>query len=178
MELEVAMIYANAMYGAAVDLGHVNEVREELKEIDRIAGKEKNFSDLMTNPAVSRTKKKEMIRNVFQGRALDEVVSFLCILADKGRLPLYHTIVRQYDKLVDEAEKCSGGLVYSVQPLSDERIQKLEEQAGKLLRKKVRLRNKLDPSLLGGVKILVDGKLIDLSFRANLTRMTDMIKKN
>ena len=60
MELEAAMTYANALYGAASDLGHISEVREEICEISRLTRDEKEFGDLLTNPGMAKEKKKAM----------------------------------------------------------------------------------------------------------------------
>jgi F-type H+-transporting ATPase subunit delta len=178
MEIGIAMIYARALYGAADDIGRVEEVREEILQLDEIFKKEKAFDKLMLNPAISNASKKEMIKEIFGGRVLEEVLSFLCILIDKGRVYGYHNIVRQYCKIVDEETGVGEGTVYSAVELPEEQRQKFEDEAGKLLRKKVKLRNKVDTSLIGGVKIFVDGKIIDASLRTKLDKLAEQIKNS
>ena len=80
-------------------------------------------------------------------------------------------------KLMDEYRGEAYGKIYSAVPLSPEQLVKFEAEAGKLLREKVKLRNKIDRSLLGGVKVLVDGKLIDASLRACLNDLDYKLKK-
>ena len=53
-------------------------------------------------------------------------------------------------------------------PLSEERIVKFEEETTRLISEKVKLENEVDPYLIGGVKIMVNGKLIDASLRSRL----------
>lgn len=55
-----------------------------------------------------------------------------------------------------------------MQPLSEERIVKFEEETTRLISEKVKLENEVDPYLIGGVKIMVNGKLIDASLRSRL----------
>lgn len=178
MELGVAMIYARALYGAADDIGRVEEVKEEITELDKIFRNEKDFDKLMLNPAISHASKKEMMRKILEGKVLEEVLSFICILIDKGRLYGYHNIVRQYCNIVDEEMGVGEGVIYSATELSNSQIEKFEEEAGKLLRKKVKLRNKIDTNLIGGVKIFVDGKIVDASLRTQLDRLADRIKNS
>ena len=64
MELEAAMTYANALYGAASDLGHISEVREEICEISRLTRDEKEFGDLLTNPVEILTDENDYVRGI------------------------------------------------------------------------------------------------------------------
>jgi ATP synthase F1 delta subunit len=178
MELEAAMIYANALYGAASDLGHVSEVREEITEISRLTRDEEEFSKMLTNPGMPKDKKKEMLKAVFGGKVHQEVMNFLCILVDKGRIHGFHTMVRQYCKIDDEMHASSDGVIYSAAKLSDKQMAKFEEEAGKLLRKKVTLRNKVDPRLIGGIKLFVDGKVVDASLASRLEALNDKIRNS
>ena len=77
---------------------------------------------------------------------------------------------------MDEYRGEAYGKVYSAAPLSAEQIEKLEDEAGKLLHEKVKLKNKVDQSLLGGVKIMVDGKIIDATLRAKLEDLRRKLK--
>ena len=54
-------------------------------------------------------------------------------------------------------------------------MSELEEEVSKLLRKKVRLANELDPKLIGGIKILAEGKLLDLSIRKRFDDLESQI---
>ena len=177
MELMIAMTYGRALFDAAVELDKIDEIKEEIDQIDGILKKEQDDVSLLCNPAIPVIKKKAMIRNVFKGRVSKEVLSFLYILIDKDRMFHYHRIVKEYLKLMDEYRGEAYGKIYSAVPLSPEQLVKFEAEAGKLLREKVKLRNKIDRSLLGGVKVLVDGKLIDASLRACLNDLDYKLKK-
>lgn len=178
MELEVAMTYAQALYDAAKDLNHVEEVQEEIIALDKIFKQEEGFRSIMRNPAVSRTQKKATVRNIFEGRVHEEVVNFLCILIDKNRYYDFHGIVREYRRLWDEEQGIGFGMIYSAVPLTEDQLRRFEEQAGKLLRKKIELHNRVDESLIGGVRLFVDGKMIDASISKKLERMAEQIRNS
>jgi ATP synthase F1 delta subunit len=84
-------------------------------------------------------------------------------------------IIKVYKSLVEKEEGVSYGTVYSVVKLSDERIAELEEQTSKLLQMNVKLENELDPSLLAGFKILVEGKIIDASYRKKFDELASQM---
>lgn len=177
MELMTAMVYGKALFDAAVELDKIDEIREEIDAIDVILKREPDFIGLLCSPAIPAAKKKNMIRSVFEGRVCREVLSFLFILIDKGRMNHYHRIVRDYLKRMDSYRGQAYGKIYSAAPLSEEQIRKFEEETGALLREKVQLKNKVDSNLLGGVRIMVDGKLIDASLRTQLKNLEDKVKK-
>lgn len=177
MELIVAMTYGKALFDAAVELDKIDEIKEEIDQIDGILKKEQDYVSLLCNPAIPVIKKKAMIRNVFKGRVCDQVLSLLYILIDKDRMFHYHRIVKEYLRLMDEYRGEAYGKIYSAVPLSQEQVEKFELEAGKLLKEKVKLRNKIDKNLLGGVKLLVDGKLTDASLRASLKDLDYKLKK-
>lgn len=176
MELAVAMVYGKALFDAALELDKVSEIKEEIKQIDEIFKAEDDFFMLLTNPSISVINKKDIIKNVFEGRVLPEVLSFLYILADKGRVNDFDKIVKEFDKLESEQSGVTDGIAYSAVPLSQKQLAKLAEETGKLLNKNITLSNVIDKNLIGGVKIMAEGKLIDASIRSRLNRLSHQIK--
>ena len=81
-------------------------------------------------------------------------------------------------QLVDRKEGISYGTVYSVIPLDQKRIKELEEQTSELFKVNIKLTNEIDPKLIGGIKILVEGKMIDASIRKRFDDMDSQINLN
>ena len=76
--------------------------------------------------------------------------------------------MKAYRLLYEKEEGYSYGTIYSAVKLQDEQLKKFEEQTSNLLRENVKLENEIDASLIGGIKILIDGKVIDASLRKRL----------
>ena len=105
-------------------------------------------------------------------------MNFLCILVDKRRAASFGRIMKVYKNLIEKEEGVSYGTVYSVVKLSEDRLAQLEEQTSKLLRENVKLENEIDPTLIAGVKILIEGKIIDASFKKRFEEMASQLKSN
>ena len=58
--------------------------------------------------------------------------------------------------------------VFSVVQLTPDQIQKFSAEMSRLLRKQIKLENRVDQSLIGGIKIQVGGKMIDQSYKGDL----------
>ncbi len=170
-ELSVDMTYATALFEAAGDEGIQEQIREETQGLLDLFQNEPDFYRFFCMPGIPADEKKEVLTNVLEGKISREVLNFLFVLVDKGRVRHFERMVRAYAKLMDEAGGLSAGEVYSAVPLSDDRISKLEEQTGKLIGGRVRLENRIDKSLIGGVKVQVAGKIFDATLKSRLEDM-------
>ncbi len=170
-ELSVNLTYGQALYDAAKELGKVNVLLEEAKEVREILSSQPGFFMLINDPTIAAEEKKKIIKSVFEGRISKELENFLYVLVDKRRISHFIKIIDQFEKLVYEAEGLGTGTVYTVKELSEEQLMKVEEETGKLLRENVKLTQEIDTSLIGGMKILINGKIIDASIKSRIETM-------
>ena len=174
-ELTVDMTYGTALFEAAEELGKVDQIRDESEEILRVFDEEDDLFRFVNYPAISAEEKKKVLQNVLQGRVCDELLNFLFVLIDKRRIGQLPRIVRVYKDLVDREEGVAYGTVYSAVPLDETRLAEIEEETSKLMKEKVRLTNEIDQSLLAGIRILVEGKVIDASYRKRFDEMASQL---
>lgn len=173
-ELTVEMTYGEALYEASVEAGKATEVLEEGLAVLEILKKQPELSAFMAAPTIAAYKKKNVLQNIFSDKIQEELLNLLFILVDRRRTRAFRKIMRHYKVLYEREDGFSYGQIVSAAPLTEERILKFEEETNKLLSDKVKLENEVDPYLIGGVKIMVNGKLIDASLR---TRLTDLGSK-
>ena len=157
-ELAVDLTYGTALMEAARELGKEDQILEEAQAVVQLIEDEPDLHQFINYPGVSADEKKEVLKNIFEGRICNELLNFLYILVDKRRTMNFGRIVKVYKSLIEREEGVSYGTVYSVVKLSDERMAELEEQTSKLLQMRVKLDNEIDPNLLAGFKILVEGR--------------------
>lgn len=176
-ELTVDLTYGNALYMAAKELGKVVPILEESAELLALLENEPDLLAFLNTPAISAREKKAVILKIFDGKLCDELLNLLCILIDKGRTRHFARIIGTYKDLLHKEAGFSYGEILSVKPLSAERLVKFEEEVGKLLGSKVKLENKVDVGLIGGIKVYVDGKVIDASVKGRLKDLRGMIEQ-
>ncbi|MDR0853399.1 MAG: ATP synthase F1 subunit delta [Clostridiales Family XIII bacterium] len=166
--LSVQATYGQALFEAAVDGGKVDLIAEEQKEISQIFKEYPELRKLFVIPTIPAEDKKAVARNIFEGKVAPELLNFLYILIDKRRLGAWDGAVRHYEELIDQRDGVTKGVLYSVVPVEDEKLKQFEADASAAVSKAVRLENRIDKSLIGGIVIYVDGKLIDVSIRNRL----------
>ncbi|MDF3000809.1 MAG: atpH [Bacillota bacterium] len=175
-ELTVDMTYGKALFEAASDVNKTEILLQESLEVLGILKREPEFFEFIKTPVVSAAEKKQAITKIFSGRISDELIHLLWILIDKGRAKEFENIVRRFKQLIDESQGFSRGTIFSVGPLSAEQLSTFEEKTGKLIRKKVKLENRTDSSIIGGVRIFIEGKVIDATVRKHLDDLGESLR--
>jgi ATP synthase F1 delta subunit len=175
-ELTVDMTYGKALFEAAADVNKTDLILEEALGLLDVFKQEPEFFEFIRTPVISATEKKQTITKIFSGRISAELLNFLFILIDKRRVGEFKNIVKRYQQLMDESKGFSIGTIYSVNPLSGEQLATFEEKTGKLVRKNVRLENRTDPAILGGVRIFIEGKVVDASVRKRLDDLSESLR--
>jgi ATP synthase F1 delta subunit len=175
-ELTVDMTYGKALFEAASDMNKEEQILEEALALQEILKENPELLEFIKTPVISAEEKKEKMKAIFSGRICDELLNLLFILIDKRRAGEFGCIVKRYKQLVDESRGFSVGTIFSVNPLSREQLSIFEEKTGKLIRKKVKLENKTNSAILGGVRILIEGKVIDATIRKRLNDLSESLK--
>lgn len=174
-ELTVDLTYGSALYQAAVEVNKKDLILDEANQVLDIFEKNPDFYDFINYPAISAIEKKDILKNVFEGRICRELLNLLYVLTDKGRTARFSKIIKAYKDMVDREEGITYGTVYSVEPLTDAQMKKVESQITDLLKEETKLENKLDKSLIGGMKVMVDGRIIDASIRKRLQDLSNKL---
>ena len=93
----------------------------------------------------------------------------LTLMAEKERLPLLPQVVQSARRLALEREGGALGTVTCARPLTEDQLSRLKETLCRLHRlKKVELEVRVDPALLGGLRLELQGVTYDKSVRGGL----------
>ncbi len=175
-KLTVAMTYSGALLEAAGELNQTKEVKSSLDELSRIFEENPEFFAFLKARNIRRADKKKVFVNTMSGQLCEAAMNFMLVLLDKDRVGRYRQIVTEYNRLLSKQEGCTYGTIVSAQPLNSEQLVRFEEEAGKLFGSKIKLESEVDESLIGGVKIYVEDKLLDASLKSRLQTLADALK--
>ncbi|EMG28294.1 F0F1 ATP synthase subunit delta [Listeria fleischmannii 1991] len=175
-DLEVASRYATAIFQVAEEKNLVSEFKDELSSVKTALTENPEFVKLLENPTLTTEQKKSLASAVFKD--LNETLrDFIFLLIDRGREDYLMVISDVYAARVNELEGIAEADVYSVIPLSTEEKASLSEAfAKKLNKKKLHIRNHVDKSLLGGIRVVIGTRIYDDSLKMKLKDMERQIK--
>ena len=167
----VSLTYGTALYEAARELGKEEALLIEVKQLALIVKAYEQFAAFLNSPAIMAKEKQEAVKHIMQDSFSPEMIHFVYVLIDKGRTAEIRKIAKQYIRLYDEERGIAEGKVFSVVQLTPDQIQKFSAEMSRLFRKQIKLENRVDQSLIGGIKIQVGGKMIDQSYKGDLERL-------
>lgn len=169
--------YAEALFLLAQEENCTQEYLTALYDICRVFDENPEYSVFLSSYTISKEKRLEAIESAFSGKLPERVVSFLCILCDKRRTGEIREITAEYEKMYFEKENISKAVITAAYPLSEEQKAKISSKLEKLSGHRVMAEFSVDKALLGGMKIELDGKIIDSSVRNQLNKLREVMDR-
>lgn len=157
---ETGIAYANSLFALTLEEKTELSVLEELKMLSQIYAEETDFFSMLDAPQIPLEKRLKIADDVFSECSL-YVLNTLKLLIEKRRIRALRYLTAQYEKLCLKAHNIEKVTAVSAVPLSQEQLSALTDKLKKHLGKEIRLTNKIDPSILGGVVLQTDSIRID-----------------
>lgn len=164
--------YARALLDVALQKGVAEPLRAELAAMaDLIAG-HRDLAGLLSNPAVSAERKRKLVSAVAaRAQASDLLARLLALLGERDRLDLLSAIVAAYVKLWNAHRGVVAAEAVSATPLEETQARAVAGALSALTGREVDLAARVDPRLLGGMLVKMEGRTYDGSVRARLTEL-------
>jgi F-type H+-transporting ATPase subunit delta len=158
------------MLEVALDKGVAPAMAERLAEAKALLKGNAELRNILLNPAVSADKKKK-IASAIWGKSDPLFALLMGLLAGRGRIGLVAPIAASYADLWNVHRGVVAAEAISAIPLAATQHEALAAAAKTLSGREVELSTALDPTLLGGIVIKMDGRTYDGSVRAQLQRL-------
>lgn len=168
---------ATALIELAKEEDKVTEYLEALKSIQTDFKKEPQLPLVLSSHQIPTSELIELVDKLYGDVELKHLVPFLKLLVTKRYIVRFNEVVNQYIFQADEILGIEEGIVYSVKLLTDEELKCLEDLFSEKLGKKVHLINRTEPSLLGGIRVFVNGKAYDGSLSSKLESLREKLLK-
>ena len=168
----IARPYADALFkaataGAGVDLGSTAAWMDELAAI----AANPQLRQLADNPKVTADQVFAVITGVARSALSDTAKNFLRTVIDNGRLNALPEVAAQFRALVNGRSGSSDAVVHSAFPMDAAALADVGTALEKRFGRKLNLTAQLDPSLIGGIRVVVGDEVLDTSVKARLEQM-------
>ncbi|KAI3796475.1 hypothetical protein L1987_39146 [Smallanthus sonchifolius] len=171
--------YASALYIAAAKANALDKVESELLDFVSATTKASTFSQFMKDLAVPADIRLKAISEICVDAKFSDVTKhFLVVLAGNGRLRHVDTIVKRFSDLTMAHRGEVKAVVTTVIPLPAEEEKELKETLQEILGKgkTVKLEQKIDPSILGGLVVEFGQKVFDMSIKTRARQMERFLR--
>lgn len=151
-----------------------------LDDLDTIRAAYEN-SDLklaLMHPRIGNEKKREIIEGIFAKDIPATLLNFLFVLSDNKRSHLVADILNAYEDLCYEERNIERILVLTPFELSEDRLRAIGDAYKGTRGGDVEVRQRIDKSLIGGVRLVTDHGVIDRSIHRQLNDLKRALKHN
>lgn len=171
--------YANALFKTAYRAGALAEVDAELKSFGELVATNEALKSYLLNPVISRKDKAEDMGKICQGMS-ELSRGFFGVLAENGRLQEVPKIIDTFDQLMKAQRGEVDATVITAAPLSNKELNSVSKTITENYLeegKKLKLHQKVDESILGGLQLQVGDKFLDLSIQSKIKRLHDKLSE-
>ena len=165
----VARPYAEALFRVAQtgDMAAWSTLVMELANI----GANPDVQDFARNPNVTEEQVSEAFGAMVKSPLTAEANNFIRLLIENGRVALLPEIGAQFAVLKNALEGAADAQITSAFDISAEQVRDLVASLEKKFGRKLNPTVTVDPSLIGGVRVVVGDEVLDTSVRARLQQM-------
>lgn len=161
--------YAQAVFEIAREQDGLDKWQAELERLAALVADAAVLAWL-EDPKVPFDTRARLLREAL-GDAEPLALNLAYLLLTRERLAMAADIATEYRRLLNSYRGIEPAAVVTAVPLSDEERQRLAEQLGVIIGKKVVVEAEVDPNLVGGFMARVGGKLLDGSTRSRLNAL-------
>ena len=168
--------YGDALYDLAAEEALCDELLEQVKLLARLFRENPQYPALLASPDIPLEERLHLIGEALSGQVHPYLVNFLRLLCQRSRLPAYYDCAARFEQCWLEAHHTVKGRVTSAVPLSEEQLAALSARMGETLGKRVLLEGRVSPSLIGGVRVEIEGRVWDGSLRGRLEELGGLLR--
>jgi F-type H+-transporting ATPase subunit delta len=169
----VAARYAEALFGLALDRESVGDLRRELADLVGLLEGSDELRHLLGRADLPAQQKLSAVEGALGGAFSKVVFSLLAALVRHGRGEAVAGVVDAYDELADEAAGVVRAEVCTVVPLGGGQRDRLTAILEHMTGQRISLAERVDPTVLAGVRLQVGDRLIDGSAAGRLARLRE-----
>ncbi len=167
--------YAEALFALAVEDQAVEGYRQALDSVGQLFEDNPDYVEFLNSPAIPLSERLQAIDEAFEGSVPEYVLFFLKVICEQGKMRMIRDCIDEFSKLAMSFSDTIAATVYSAVPLSDQQKQSLCQKLKAMTHKSMDPIYIVDPSLIGGLKIEVDGKTFDGSIKHRLGEIKDVM---
>ena len=174
---EVGNVYGQSLYELAKDEGLSKEIGEQLTVLQKSFGEEPDFVRLLSNPSLSKPERCQILDTSFRGSVHPYVLNFMKILTERGYIRHFSDCCDAFAKLYNRDNGILKVTAVTAVALTPAQEEKLTGKLSQITGKTIALHNRIDPAVLGGVRLDYDGQRLDDTVSHRLDAIRELLNK-
>ncbi len=160
--------YADALLEVAHEDGVDDLVLSQFADVRKLLDENPDYVKLIFAPNIPKEERVALLDEAFSGRIHVYLLSFLKLLCEQGYFYEYQYCETRYRTYYNTIHGIIAAVAVTAVPLRPEQIEKLRVRLSELTGKQVGMENRVDPSVLGGVRLEYEATELDGTVRQKL----------
>lgn len=160
--------YADALFEVAYEEDTDALILDQFSDVRKLFDENPDYVKLLYAPNIARAERTALLDEAFSGRIHPYLLSFLKLLCENGYIYEYGYCETRYRTYFNTIHGIIAGVAITAVPLKPEQLEKLRATLYQKTGKTVDLINRVDPSVLGGIRLEYEGVELDGTIRQRL----------
>ena len=169
---ETARMYGGSLYDLAAEEGLETRILGELEQAAQLLKANPDYLRLLSTPSIPKKERCGLLDEALRGQVHLYVLNFLKILCEKGTLRELSGCARAYRLRYNQAHGILEATATSAVPMTAQQTQALHAKLEKLTGKTIDLKTKVDPGVLGGIRLDMEGTELDGTVQNRLAALS------
>ena len=170
--------YAQALFDLAKDQNQVAKVEADLKSLKAAIADSRDLRVLLESPAFPAEDKAKGLAAIANAAGFTATTKkFLGLLAANGRAAALAAAIAAFERLAADARGEVQAQVVTAVPLTAAQAKGVAQALRQALGKDPQIETRVDPAILGGLKVRVGSRLFDASLRSKLDSLKFALKR-
>lgn len=174
---EVGNVYGESLYTLAREENLSEQIGEDLAALRDSFRQAPEFIRLLSSPSLTKAERCQILDDSFRGKVHPYVLNFLKILTEKGYMRHFGDCCKAYTAHFDQDNGIVRVTAVTAVALTDSQTARLTEKLSRSTGKQVILHNRVEPGVLGGVRLDYDGQRLDDTVSHHLDAVRELLSK-
>jgi F-type H+-transporting ATPase subunit delta len=172
---ETAKMYGGSLYDLAAEEGIEAQLLEEVDAVASLLKANPDYLRLLSMPSLPKKERCALLDEAFRGRVHPYILNFTKLLCENGTLRELAGCARAFRVRYNKAHGVVEATAVSAVALTAAQTDALQKRLAAVTGKQVDLTVKVDPSVLGGIRLDMEGVQLDGTVRNRLNTLQHSI---
>ena len=174
----LASRYATALLLIAKENNQNTLYRNIVKELITLFSDAEDLKKVLNSSFISKNEKKSLLEIILKEVEIEYIRDFILLIFDNGRISHLDEILKEFVSLSNNEDNIVEGIVYSTIKLNNDEIANITNSIEQKIDKKIYLYNKIDSTLIGGIKVVIDNYIFDGSIKNKLKELKQYLQED
>ncbi|MCL2575168.1 MAG: ATP synthase F1 subunit delta [Defluviitaleaceae bacterium] len=175
MEQIAVLRYAKALFEIAVEKNAVDEYNIAARGILEIINTDEEFAAVINHRSIAADEKMATMTAIFKGKIPEDFLGIFALLFKRGRQSELIGVLERFEVLYKEHKRIAIAKITSAVELPPHKLAEISAQLTQKTGKTIEFEKIVDPTLIAGFKVEVDGHIFDATTKYQIAQLTKQL---